>query len=125
MGALTGLGLTTSDGAIMCVGAPDSVLAEAARMTPRPSFAPSLLTAEPTARLLWWPSRGQLSMTMLARLRWLLESGGGQAWVLFDPEDEDSPTSCELNEALEAIGFAAGEPVPAGTEFALPLAHRS
>src|SRR5512141_627215 len=100
MGALTGLGLTTSEGAIMCVGAPDSVLAEAARMKPRPSFASSLLTAEPTARLLWWPSRAQLSTTMFARLRWLLESGAAQAWALVDLEDEDSPSERELTEAL-------------------------
>lgn len=48
MGALADLGLSTSDGPIMLVSAPDSVLAEASRMKPRPAFASSILTAEPT-----------------------------------------------------------------------------
>ncbi|WP_343391536.1 hypothetical protein [Candidatus Amarobacter glycogenicus] len=40
MGALSDLGLTTRDGPIMIVAAPDSVLAEAGAMKPRPSHLP-------------------------------------------------------------------------------------
>ena len=87
MGALTDLGLDTTDGAIMCVAAPDSVLAEAGAMKPRPSFASTLLTAEPTARLVWWPERRYLEPQTLSRLKWLIETARGQAWLILDEQD--------------------------------------
>ena len=105
MGALADLGLNTSDGAIMCVSAPDSVLAEAGAMSPRPSFASTLLTAEPTARLVWWPERQHLAAHTFERLRWLLEMSGGSAWLVLDEREEESPAEAELRPLLEATGL--------------------
>jgi hypothetical protein len=108
MGALTDLGLDTIDGAIMCVAAPDSVLAEAGAMKPRPSFASTLLTAEPTARLVWWPERRYLEPQTLARLKWLIETARGQAWLILDDAEEESPSEAELRTALAEAGLSAG-----------------
>lgn len=105
MGLLADLGLNTADGPIMCVAAPDSVLAEAAAMKPRPSFASSLLTAEPTARLLWWPERDQLTATMLQRLKWLLEASAGGIWLVLETDDA-SPTEHEVGERLANSGLS-------------------
>ena len=107
MGALTDLGLDTADGAIMCVAAPDSVLAEAGAMKPRPSFASTLLTAEPTARLVWWPERRYLEPQTLARLKWLIETANGQGWLILDEAEEESPSDEELRTALAEIGLTA------------------
>jgi hypothetical protein len=108
MGALTDLGLDTTDGAIMCVAAPDSVLAEAGAMKPRPSFASTLLTAEPTARLVWWPERRYLEPQTLTRLKWLIETADGQAWLILDEAEEESPSERELGAALTGLGLTAG-----------------
>ena len=111
MAALTALGLDRSEGTLVCVAAPDSVLGEAAAMKPRPAFASSLLTASPASRILWWPGRSHLTETMLARLRWLLETSAGEAWVLLDAGDDDAPTLAELRSALTAGGFQIGAAV--------------
>jgi hypothetical protein len=122
MGALTDLGLNTADGAIMCVSAPDSVLAEAGAMSPRPSFASTLLTAEPTARLVWWPERRHLEPQTLRRLRWLLEMSGGQAWLVLDAGEEESPSEAELRGALAEAGMGRERAVALGRgETAVPV----
>jgi hypothetical protein len=108
MGALTDLGLDTTDGAVMCVAAPDSVLAEAGAMKPRPSFASTLLTAEPTARLAWWPERRYLEPQTLSRLKWLIETARGQAWLILDEAEEESPSEAELRAALAKARLSAG-----------------
>ena len=106
MGALTDLHLNTTDGPITCVAAPDSVLAEASAMKPRPSFAPNLLTAEPTARLLWWPERQHLEPRTFTRLKWLIEAARGEAWLILDAGEPESPTEAELTKALSRVGLA-------------------
>lgn len=105
MGALADLGLSTADGAIMCVSAPDSVLAEAGAMSPRPSFASTLLTAEPTARLVWWPERQHLTTQTFERLRWLLEMSQGVAWLVLDAGEDESPAEADLRPLLDAAGL--------------------
>ena len=125
MGALTDLGLDTTDGAIMCVAAPDSVLAEAGAMKPRPSFASTLLTAEPTARLVWWPERRYLEPQTLSRLKWLIETTRGQAWLILDAAEEESPSEEELLAALEDAGLSAASGRPMGRgEVAVPVDAR-
>ncbi len=123
MAALTALGLDRSEGTLVCVSAPDSVLGEAAAMKPRPAFASSLLTASPASRILWWPGRSHLTETMLARLRWLLETSAGEAWVLLDAGDDDAPTLAELRSALTAGGFQIGAAVsqPGESGFVVSL----
>jgi hypothetical protein len=105
MGALTDLNLNTRDGAIMCVAAPDSVLAEAAAMKPRPSFASTLLTAEPTARLLWWPELQHLEQQTLTRLKWLIETAAGEAWLILDSAEPESPKESATTESLAEVGL--------------------
>lgn len=109
MGALTDLGLTTDDGSIMVISAPDSVLAEAAAMKPRPSFASTLLTAEPASRIVWWPEKRHMDGGTLQRLAWMVDSGGAVAWLVIDPAEEESPGSDELRTALAAVGMAVEE----------------
>ncbi len=122
MGALTDLNLDTADGAIMCVSAPDSVLAEAGAMKPRPSFASTLLTAEPTARLVWWPAVQHLEPQTLNRLKWLIETAKGQAWLILDPREEESPGESELIAAIAGAGLSAGPRVVlVGGEIAVPV----
>ncbi|MCC6268190.1 MAG: hypothetical protein IT300_11500 [Dehalococcoidia bacterium] len=123
MGALTTLGLNTRDGPIMIVAAPDSVLAEAGAMKPRPSFASTLLTAEPAARLVWWPERRHFDPQTLARLHWLIGAGGGQAWLVLDEAEEESPSEAEFLGALRGAGLASGPPRDVdGGERAFPVA---
>lgn len=107
MGALTDLGLTTDDGSIMVISTPDSVLAEAGAMKPRPSFASTLLTAEPAARIVWWPEKCHMDGGTLRRLAWMVESGGAVAWLVIDPAEEESPGRDELRTALAGAGMAA------------------
>lgn len=116
MGALTDLGLDTADGAIMCIAAPDSVLSEAGAMKPRPSFASTLLTAEPTARLVWWPERRHLEPQTMGRLMWLVETAAGEAWLILDGAEAESPTESELATALRETGlrFDTGRPIGRG-----------
>ena len=90
---------------MMCVAAPDSVLAEAGAMKPRPSFASTLLTAEPTARLIWWPERRHLEPPTLTRLKWLIETAVGEAWLILDDAEEESLGEEELTAALQGAGL--------------------
>jgi hypothetical protein len=109
MGALTDLGLTTDDGTIMVISAPDSVLAEAGAMKPRPSFASTLLTAEPASRIVWWPEKRHLDAGTLQRLAWMVGQGSGVAWLVIDLAEEESPDGDELRAALGAVGMAVAE----------------
>lgn len=109
MGALTDLGLTTDDGSIMVISAPDSVLAEAGAMKPRPSFASTLLTAEPASRIVWWPEKRHLDAGTLQRLAWMVDSGSGTAWLVIDPAEDESPAGEELRAALQTAGMTVAE----------------
>jgi hypothetical protein len=105
MGALSDLGLDTADGGILLISAPDSVLAEAGAMKPRPAFVSNLLTAHPAARILWWPERQQLDPGTMRRLAWMVVNAPGEAWLIIDPAEEESPTAEQVREALGATGL--------------------
>lgn len=109
MGALADLGLSTEGGAIMLVSAPDSVLAEASRMKPRPAFASTILTAEPTSRILWWPERAHLDPGLLSRLAWMISVARGEAWLILDPAEPESPRVDELTPLLGAASLTLVE----------------
>ncbi|MCC7363490.1 MAG: hypothetical protein IT303_03890 [Dehalococcoidia bacterium] len=119
MGTLSELGLGTADGALMLVSPPDGVLAEASAMKPRPSIASTLQVAEPARRMAWWPDRRQLDPATLSRFRWMLESAGGEGWLILDPEDE-GVDSAALREALAPTQLTIAEEraLPRG-EFAV------
>jgi len=97
---LAELGLTNQPG-LMLVGPPDSVLAEAGRLSPRPSVAPSLRHAEPAQCICWWPERDLLTAESLSRLHWMISLGQGEAWLVTDPTDEDSVAIESLRNALD------------------------
>ncbi|WP_322796798.1 hypothetical protein [Tepidiforma sp.] len=111
MGALAELGLTTGDGPIMLIAPPDGALAEAGRMKPRPAVASTLLTAEPTPRILWWPEPAELRPGLLSRLRWLLESASGEAWLILDAHE---PAAASLPDGLRSARFDLLETRPIG-----------
>ncbi|MFN0146747.1 MAG: hypothetical protein ACKVT1_09565 [Dehalococcoidia bacterium] len=102
MGLLASLGLEAGPGGLMLVGAPDSVLAEAGAMKPRPSFASSMMTAEPAARIAWWPERESLTATALQRLAWFLASGAGEAWIIIDESEELPPADTVVSMAASS-----------------------
>lgn len=114
MGALADLGLSTADGPIMLVSAPDSVLAEASRMKPRPAFASTILTAEPTPRIVWWPERVHLEPGLLSRLAWMTSVAGGEAWLILDPAEPESPAPAEVEPALTGASLALVDQRPIG-----------
>lgn len=105
MGALTDLGLSTADGSILLISAPDSVLAEAGAMKPRPAFVSNLLTAHPAARILWWPERHHLEPGTMRRLAWMVTNAPGEAWLIVDPGEEDSPSPDDVRVALAETGL--------------------
>jgi len=74
-------------------------------MTPRPAFASTLLTADPAARIVWWPERRHLKPGTLARLAWLADAAGGRTWLIIDPAEDESPGVAELSIALERAGL--------------------
>ncbi len=116
MGALADLGLSTADGPIMLVSPPDSVLAEASRMKPRPAFASTILTAEPTPRIVWWPERAHLDAALLSRLAWMTSVARGEAWLILDPAEPESPSPAELHPLLPqaALELIAEQPIGRG-----------
>ncbi len=124
MGALTDLGITSADAPILCIAAPDSVLAEAGAMRPRPTFAPSVFTARPAARIVWWPDLHEFEAHALRRLHWLVEiAGTNDAWLILDPADPSSPPEDSARLALNGAGLAAGPSRIIGRgEIALPVA---
>ncbi len=114
MGALSDLNLNTADGGILLVSAPDSVLAEAGAMKPRPAFVSNLLTAHPASRILWWPERRHLEPGTMRRLGWMVTNAPGEAWLVLDPEEEDSPSADEVRSALDGSGLAFVEETAIG-----------
>ena len=109
MGVLAELGVDGAAGAVLLIDPPARASAEAATLTPRPVVASSMQVARPAALTLWWPTREQLTPAALGRLAWLASAGGGSAWVVGDPEDEDSPSLDDVRAALSDGGLSAGE----------------
>jgi hypothetical protein len=105
MSLLEELGLTNQSG-LMLIAPPDSVLAEAGRLSPRPSVAPSLRHAEPSQCIVWWPEPGFLTPEALSRLHWMVSIGQGVAWLVSDARDEDSVTVEDLRAALDGTSLA-------------------
>lgn len=107
----------------MVVSAPDSVLAEASLMKPRPSFASTLLTAEPSPRIIWWPERRHLDGGTLSRLGWMLKAASGEAWLVVDPAEDESPSTAEVTDALPPAGLTLrGEQAIGRGEIAIRVA---
>lgn len=106
---LAELGLNADDGPIMLIAPPDDVLAEAGRMKPRPSVASTLQVAEPTRRIAWWAERRLLNPGSLSRLRWMIPIAGGEAWLIFDPADDEPLTVEEVRASLRDTGLAVGD----------------
>jgi hypothetical protein len=104
MAILKDLGLDGLRGPLMLIAPPDSALAEAGAMKPRPSFASSMLTAEPAAVIVWWPEAEALTETAWARLRWFLASDAGYALVVIDPR-EGLPPPDEVSALARAAGL--------------------
>ena len=104
MGTLTELSLTSET--LMLVSPPDDVLAEAGRMQPRPATASTIQTAEPTPWIAWWLESRFLEPAQLSRLKWVLSSGQGEAWLIFDPADEGL-TAELVRGRLDAVGLAS------------------
>lgn len=125
MGILAELELSTDDAPIMLIAPNDDVLAEAGTMRPRPSVASSLLVAEPTARIVWWASREDLSGGDIERFRWMVTAvQGAQAWVVLDPEDPSPVTAAELGKMLDGSGLrASGERALSSGEVAVRVAE--
>lgn len=120
--SLAELGLNTEDGPVMLVAPPDDVLAEAGRMKPRPSVASTLQVAEPTRRIAWWAERRLLNPGSLSRLRWMITLGNGEAWLLFDPTDDDALSTEEVRDSLRDTGLAVrGERTLSSGDVALRL----
>jgi hypothetical protein len=118
-GTLTTLGI--GDGTrLMLVSPPDAVLAEASRLTPRPSFASSIMTAEPTDVIAWWPEAETLSATALARLEWMVSWARGIAWLILDPR-EGAPPVDEAARLAADHGLRVVETRDLGRETAIQL----
>lgn len=114
MALLAELGIDTNETTTLLVNAPDYVLADVAALKPRPSFASSLLTAEPTRRIIWWPERSYLTTPMISRLRWMLEIAQGEAWLMYDPEDPETVTPAEIVDTLATLNFVSTREVTMG-----------
>src|SRR5690606_24355074 len=80
---------------------------EAGKLSPRPSFAPSLSHAEPSPRIAWWPERERLDAASLSRFHWMLQTAGGEGWLLTDPADDDPLSIVELRAALAGTRLRA------------------
>ncbi len=119
---LADLGLSTADGALMLFAPPDSVLAEAGRMKPRPSIASSLNVGEPCRRIAWWPEQGTLTPGNVSRLRWMVEAAEGRAWLVFDPDDEDAPAAQAVRDAIREAGMRLCDERQSGGELACEVA---
>ena len=126
MGVLAELGLDRAEGTVLLIDPPAGVAAEAGGLTPRPGVASSIQVARPAAHIAWWPTADQLSAATLSRLGWLASAGGGEAWVVVDPGDEDSPSVDQVRSAAVEAGLLTGEGRPlGGAEVALRVASAS
>ena len=108
MSLLAELGLVDQPG-VMLIAPPDAVLADAGRSSPRPSFASSLRTAEPSRHICWWPEREMLTPETLSRLHWMVRTGAGEAWLITDPQDDVPLTAEELRGSLDGTKLSPGE----------------
>jgi hypothetical protein len=109
MGVLAELGFAGADGSVLLIDPPAAVASEAGELKPRPGLASSIHVARPAAHIAWWPTSDHLSAATVSRLGWLGSAGGGDAWVVVDPADEDTPSLDQVREAASAAGLAAGE----------------
>ncbi len=109
MGVLTELGFGPEIARTMLIDPPDYVLAEASTLKPRPSIASSVMTAEPASLVAWWPDRARLDQSAVSRLHWMVSNASGEAWLVFDPDDEDLVTAGEIRAAAEQSQFEPGE----------------
>jgi hypothetical protein len=106
MGVLSDLGFDRDDERRgMLIDPPDHVLAEAGALKPRPTIASSLQTAEPAMLVAWWPERGRLDEASVSRLHWMVSAAQGEAWLVFDPDDEDTVTGEEIRQAISDSAF--------------------
>lgn len=105
---MASLGLAEAEGRVMLISPPDTVLAEAGRMSPRPSIASTLQVGEPTANIAWWLERRFLAPALLSRFYWMLQSAAGTGWIIFDPEDDEPLTVDELRAALAPTELTPG-----------------
>ena len=115
MATLSTLGLDAADTNLLLVNAPDSVLAEAGAMTPRPGFASTLQTSRPAQWIAWWPERRLLDAATLGRLAWMLSSVNGKAWIIVDPTEEEALTAGEVETALANSPLQSTEQRPLAT----------
>ena len=105
MGLLNELGFDKDEQRGMLVDPPDHVLAEASAIKPRPTVASNLMTAEPAARIAWWPAGGRLDPGTVSRFYWMVQMGRGEGWLIYDPDDEDSATAEEVRRAVAESSF--------------------
>jgi hypothetical protein len=112
MPTLERLGLV-GGGRAMLIAPPDDVLAEAARLSPRPSVASTLLVAEPEPVMVWWLNEvAAAAPALLERFRWMIgASGEARAWIVIDADEADSPPLDDLRTALEQAGMTVVEEV--------------
>ena len=122
MGILADLGLAHAGQQILLVAPPDSVLAEASLVKPRPGVASTLQVASPSPHIVWWPERRLLEPGQLSRLRWLISVSRGDAWLVIDEDDEVTPA--EVRSALGPAGLAVAEERAAGAATAIRVAGR-
>jgi hypothetical protein len=109
MGVLAELGLDRGEGSVLLIDPPAAVAAEAGALTPRPGVASSIQVARPAAHIAWWPTADQVSAPTVSRLGWLASAGGGAAWVVVDPGDDDSPALASVRAAASEAGLSEGE----------------
>ena len=51
---------------------------------------------------------------MVSRLRWMLETAAGEAWLLYDPEDPETVTPQEIVDTLATLRLASAREVTLG-----------
>ncbi len=112
MSVLATLGIGAGDVEVraLLIDPPDDVLAEAGGLRPRPTVASSVMVAEPSLQLVWWPEGEEdLGEASLNRLGWMLGAtgGAGEAWVVV--EGEGPGLKGPGLEAVTAAGMVAGE----------------
>lgn len=112
--------LALGDGPLMLIAPPDGVLAAAGGRSPRPSFASSIEVAEPAPQIVWWVEAETFGPGPLRKLRWLLESSRGTAWVILDPDD--GPTPGDATALLAAAGVRVLEERALGRDCGLRVA---
>lgn len=105
MGVLAELGFADGESRGLLIDPPDHVLAEAGALSPRPTIASSLQTAEPAARIAWWPGESRLDPGAVSRLHWMVQVARGEAFVVFDLEDVANAGEARIREAVAESQF--------------------